>query len=58
MCVGLFVYSALVFHVFNVFTFYIGLLIVRLCFMSDIVFSVDSFIDIVLYCIVLYCKSV
>jgi len=40
MYVGLFVYSAVVFRVFNVFfrvfMFYVGLLIVRLCFMSDI----------------------
>jgi len=33
MYVGLFVYSAVVFRVFM---FYVGLLIVRLCFMSDI----------------------
>jgi len=34
MYVGLFVHSAVVFHVFM---FYVGLLIVRLCFMSGIV---------------------
>jgi len=32
MHVGLFVYSAVV---FNVFMFYVGLLIVRFCFISD-----------------------
>ena len=32
MYVGLFVYSAVV---FNVFMFYVGLLIVRFCFISD-----------------------
>ena len=37
--VGLFVHSAVVFHVFNVIKmFYVSLLIVRLCFASDIVF--------------------
>ena len=33
MYLGLFVYSAVVLHVFM---FHVGLLIVRLCFMSDI----------------------
>jgi len=46
MYVGLFVHSAVVFHVFM---FYVGLLIVRLRFMSGIV----SFIDC-LYCIDLF----
>jgi len=45
MYVGLFVHSAVVFHVFkcffHVFMFYVGLLIVRLCFMSDIVLFTD-----------------
>jgi len=34
MYVGLFVHSAVVFHVFM---FYVGLLTVRLCFVSDII---------------------
>jgi len=46
--VGIFVHSAVVFHVFK---FYVGLLIVQLCFMSDIVFY--WFIDW-LYCIDLF----
>ena len=37
--VGLFVHSAVVLHVF--FMFYVGLLIVRLSFMSDIVLFID-----------------
>jgi len=45
MCVGLFVHSAVEFHVFKmffrVFVFYVGLLIVRLCFVGDIVLFID-----------------
>ena len=47
MYVGLLVYSAVAFHVF--FMFYVDLLIVRLCFMSDIAWFIDW-----LYCIDLF----
>jgi len=38
--VGLFVHSAVVFHVFM---FYLGLLIMQLCFISDILLFIDLF---------------
>jgi len=44
MYVSQFVHSAVVFHVFvfkNVFMFYVGLLIMRLCFMSDTVLFIN-----------------
>ena len=45
--VGLFVHSAVVFHVFM---FYVGLLIVRLCFLSDTVFSLtDCIVGLLIY---------
>ena len=43
MHVGLFVYYAVVFHVFFVFLCFVGLLIVRLCFISDILLFIDLF---------------
>ena len=47
MYVGLFVHSAVVFHVFM---FYVGLLIVRLCFLSDTVFSLtDCIVGLLIY---------
>ena len=41
MYIGLFIHSAVVFHLF---TFYVGLLIVWLSFMSDIVLLIDCLI--------------
>jgi len=41
MYVDLFVHLQLCFMFFYVFMFYAGLLIVRLCFMSDIVLFID-----------------
>jgi len=40
----MYAYSFIVFHVFNVFVFYVGLLIVQLCFMTDIVLLTDCFV--------------
>ena len=38
----MYAYSFIVIHVFNV--FYVGLLIVQLCFMTDIVLLIDCFV--------------